>query len=162
MARVLLIWRAAMNHLVSTSLLLLTASGCDTAEASPAAVEPGSAVTLTVHVRGFRNADGGAVAYLHGSEDTFPRKFDQATKTRRVATLNSTSTTLRFRDVPPGSYALVVVHDENGNGKLDKNLVGFPKEGIGVSNVAKGRPSWAQAKFDVSADRSIRVSMQYF
>jgi uncharacterized protein (DUF2141 family) len=150
-----------MNHLVSTSLLLLTASGCDTAEAKPAAASA-TAAQLTVNVRGLRNTDGGVVAYLHASESTFPRKFGQAAKTARRKALDSSAITLRFDDVAPGTYALVVVHDENGNGKLDKNVVGFPKEGIGASNVAKGRPSWAKAKFEVSEDRSVRVTMQYF
>jgi uncharacterized protein (DUF2141 family) len=43
-----------------------------------------------------------------------------------------------------------VFHDENGNGKLDKNLVGLPKEGVGFSNTPGGRrlpPKFADARF---------------
>jgi len=42
-----------------------------------------------------------------------------------------------FEDIPPGTYALVVIHDENMNGKLDTNWVGIPKEGYGFSNDVK-------------------------
>ena len=41
-------------------------------------------------------------------------------------------------------------HDENSNGKLDRNFVGMPKEGVGASNDAKGSfgpPKFADARF---------------
>ena len=34
----------------------------------------------------------------------------------------------------PGIYAATAYHDENGNGKFDKNRVGLPIEGFGMSN----------------------------
>ena len=43
-------------------------------------------------------------------------------------------TTVTFDGVPAGRYALMVIHDENGNGRLDTNLVGMPVEGYGFSN----------------------------
>jgi uncharacterized protein (DUF2141 family) len=39
-----------------------------------------------------------------------------------------------FEGIPSGTYALVVLHDENMNGKLDTNWLGVPKEGYGFSN----------------------------
>ncbi len=117
---------------------------------------------VTAKIRGLRNTDGGVMAFLHASEDTFPKKFNQAAHRARRRSLNGTSISLKFDSVDPGTYALVVIHDENGNGKMDKNFVGFPKEGIGASNVKKGRPSWSTAKFTVAEDRSVSVSMQYF
>ncbi len=153
-----------MHPIVPISILLTTLAGCEAAEASPAtpAYEAPEGATVTAKIAGLRSTEGGVLAYLHGSEETFPRHFDQAAKTNRKRTLDATSATLRFTDVPPGTYALVVVHDENGNGTLDKNLVGFPKEGVGASNVKKGRPSWKSAKFEVTEDRTVRVSIQYF
>ncbi len=40
-----------------------------------------------------------------------------------------------FEDISPGTYALAVIHDENGNGKLDTNWVGIPTEGYGFSGL---------------------------
>jgi uncharacterized protein (DUF2141 family) len=34
----------------------------------------------------------------------------------------------------PGTYGLTLIDDENENGKIDKNLIGMPKEGFGFSN----------------------------
>ena len=55
-----------------------------------------------------------------------------------------------FEEVPPGTYAMAVVHDENMNGKLDTGLLGIPTEGYGFSNDAKAlfsAPSFADASF---------------
>lgn len=43
-----------------------------------------------------------------------------------------------FSDLPPGQYAVIVLHDENGNGRLDKNFWGVPTEPYGFSNDAQG------------------------
>ena len=42
--------------------------------------------------------------------------------------------TMRFRlPVPEGQIAVRLFHDENGNGKLDTNMLGIPREGYGFS-----------------------------
>ena len=55
-------------------------------------------------------------------------------------------------DVPPGVYALVVHHDENANGELDKNFIGIPTEPIAISNGyrPKGPPAFARAQFTLA------------
>ena len=52
--------------------------------------------------------------------------------------------------LPYGEYAVMLYHDENGNDKLDKNIVGVPKEPYGFSNNARanlGLPPYEQVKF---------------
>ncbi|MCP9770282.1 DUF2141 domain-containing protein [Lacihabitans sp. LS3-19] len=39
----------------------------------------------------------------------------------------------KFSDVPHGEYAVAIFHDENGNKKLDKNIVGIPTEPYGFT-----------------------------
>lgn len=39
----------------------------------------------------------------------------------------------RFTGVQPGPYAVSVLHDEDGDGDLDTNLLGIPREGWGTS-----------------------------
>jgi uncharacterized protein (DUF2141 family) len=41
-----------------------------------------------------------------------------------------------FGDIPPGTYAIAVIHDENSHGKLDTNRLGVPTEGYGFSGDA--------------------------
>jgi uncharacterized protein (DUF2141 family) len=50
-----------------------------------------------------------------------------------------------------GTYALAFLHDENSNGVLDRDLIGWPQEGFGFSNDASpglgGPPSFDTASF---------------
>ncbi len=63
-------------------------------------------------------------------------------------------TTLTLRDVGPGTWAVVVFHDRNNDGEVDRNLLGIPTEGIGFSrNPALGLhgPSFEAAAFTIDA-----------
>ena len=54
--------------------------------------------------------------------------------------------------LPHGEYAIAVFVDLNGNGKMDKNFLGIPKEQYGFSNNVMGKmaaPSFEQAKIEV-------------
>ena len=58
----------------------------------------------------------------------------------------------KISDVPYGDYGIAVLHDENKNGKMDKNFLGIPLEPYGFSNnlrVTFGPPKWEKSKFVV-------------
>ena len=59
----------------------------------------------------------------------------------------------RFEDLPPGTYAVQVMHDENDNGKLDSNFLGIPSEGYGFSNNPRvmRRATFEEARFELPA-----------
>ena len=55
-------------------------------------------------------------------------------------------------EVPPGTYAIAVYHDLNDNNKLDRNLIGYPKEPFGFSNNYRPRvaaPDFEDCAFQV-------------
>ncbi|RXR06204.1 DUF2141 domain-containing protein [Pseudoxanthomonas composti] len=56
-----------------------------------------------------------------------------------------------FRDLPAGRYAVQVMHDENGNGRLDTNIIGMPTEGYGFSNNPRvmRKPTFDEAAFEL-------------
>lgn len=70
-----------------------------------------------------------------------------------------------FENVPDGTYALSVIHDENKNGELDSNLIGIPREGFGFSNDAMGTfgpPSFEKSGFVLKKEaRKMKVTMRY-
>ena len=57
--------------------------------------------------------------------------------------------TFMFTGLAPARYAVSAFHDENGNGKLDANLLGIPTEGFGFSNDAHG--SMGPPNFEAAA-----------
>lgn len=72
---------------------------------------------------------------------------------------------LAFDDVPSGTWAVSLFHDENGNGKLD-TFAGIPREGVGFSrnpSLLFGPPRFAAADFPVtSGPVGEAVKMRYF
>ena len=71
--------------------------------------------------------------------------------------------TFVFKGLKPGAYAVLITHDENGNGQLDTNAMGMPLEGYGFSNNPRvmRKPTWDEARFDLAgAAASIDVSLR--
>jgi uncharacterized protein (DUF2141 family) len=90
------------------------------------------ATELTVKVTDIRTFKGNvAIAVIDSETNWSPQGKPVAVQS--VAATGS-EVTFHFADLPPGAYALQVMHDENGNGKLDTNLLGVPTEGYGFSN----------------------------
>ena len=120
--------------------------------------------TVHVDVTGLRSDHGRVWCFLYNSESGFPK--DQNSSIQRTANaVRVNSSYCDFSDVPDGTYAISVYHDENGNGKLDSNFLGIPKEGVGASNDAKGHmgpPSFKDAKFPIEGtSRSFIIHVNY-
>lgn len=64
-------------------------------------------------------------------------------------------------DVPGGTVAVLVYADQNGNGLLDKNFIGIPREPLGISNNyrPKGPPSFQRASFGLGAGESRTIDI---
>jgi uncharacterized protein (DUF2141 family) len=91
--------------------------------------------TLRIRVDGFRNTRGNLGTILFRSPDGWPEDKDKAFRHGPAPIDKATSTAVAvWPDLPPGDYGVAVIHDENSNAKLDRNLIGVPKEGFGFAN----------------------------
>ena len=121
-----------MTLRLATLLLLL---------AIPARAEPGTVAVTVTNVR----SDAGHVLVALCDRATFLRETCRYHGRARAA---AGSVTVRLGGVPPGTYALQAYQDENDNGKIDRTLLGLPREGMGFSNGARmrfGPPSFDDA-----------------
>ncbi|MGP1665711.1 MAG: DUF2141 domain-containing protein [Rhodanobacter sp.] len=111
------------------------------------------AADLRVDVEGVTHASGTLNAVLINSEAAWNGKAKPA-DVRRVEVSTTAPMQLVFKDLAPGTYAVRLVHDENGNGKLDTNMVGMPTEGYGFSNNPRvmRAATFAEASFQLPAD----------
>ncbi len=108
-------------------------------------------VVLEVDAIGFDNHRGHAIAKLYRPGDNVlaPGSY------RRVKVeIRGGEAQLRFEDVPEGTYALVVFHDENDNGEIDHNFLHIPKEQLGFSRgfrpgVIAGMSSFEKLAFEL-------------
>ncbi len=131
---------------------------------APAPAMAAGQATLTVELAGFKNDHGKAVLALFGSKNGFPNKIGNAV--RRVSVnIKGGRARIVLKGVSPGTYAVAVFHDENGNGKLDTSWIGRPTEGVGMSNNARGRrgpPKFKDASFKLQGpNKKIRISIRY-
>lgn len=70
---------------------------------------------------------------------------------------------IELNSVTPGTYALKVFQDLNGNGKLDTGWMGIPKEPYGFSNNAMGRfgpPALDDLWFDIAEGTVIQIQFR--
>ena len=105
---------------------------------------------IHVEISGFRNDKGQALCAIFSSAAAFPKKADKAVARAKSAIVGRHAV-CEFPGLPPGTYAVSVIHDENSNGKLDTNFMGIPREGVGASNDAKGH--FGPPKFDAASFR---------
>jgi uncharacterized protein (DUF2141 family) len=119
--------------------------------------------TLTVRVVGARNASGEIRVALFQNAEGFPSDASKALRTQPAQIDPQTlSAKVSFAGIPQGVYAVSVFHDENGNGKLDKNLVGIPKEAYGASNNPPKKmraPTFDEAKFSLNSQQSLEIQL---
>lgn len=110
---------------------------------------PAGSGAITVRITGLRSTNGNLSAALFNAKKGFPGKYERAIRKAQIPAAGSEHLVV-FGDIPYGTYAVAVQHDENANGKLDANFLGMPKEGVGTSNNPKskfGPPSFDDASF---------------
>lgn len=114
---------------------------------------------LTVLVEGGKASTGQVIASLFSSADNFLKApvvkqvmpIDDAGEVRFV-----------FNELKAGRYAISVVYDENGDGKLDTGFLGIPSELVGFSNNVKGifgPPSFHKASFTFTESVTISIAL---
>ena len=127
-----------------------------------ASAQDAATYTLTVHMTGFRNNTGNGGVAIFKTPDGWPENNDKSFKHEGVQVANNEAT-LKFQ-VPAGTYGVAALHDENKNHKLDRNMIGFPKEGFGFANnphVGLSAPAFSAATVKVTGDSTVEIKMQY-
>lgn len=118
-----------------------------------------SGVTLDVQITKFESNEGQVYVALYDAE----RNWLETRYKGEIGHVADGEARVKFGDVPPGTYAISLFHDTNGNGELDTNFLGIPKEPIACSNNAVGRfgpPKWSDAKFEVG-DENLDLNISF-
>jgi len=108
---------------------------------------PDEGIKLTI--TNLRNDKGFVLISLFKEGVGFPDQADKAFRKDKVAIYNKMAVII-FPELPPGNYAIAILHDENDDKKMNKNVVGLPREGYGFSNNVMapfGPPSYRRASF---------------
>ena len=119
------------------SLVAALACVAGLAAPPPASVQP-ECPGIHVKILDIRNSTGSVACALFESAEGFPIEFLHSATNVMVIKIRASQARCDFEDIPPGTYAIAVIHDENMNGKLDTDWLGIPTEGYGFSRDARG------------------------
>jgi uncharacterized protein (DUF2141 family) len=119
-------------------------------------------VSLEINVNNIKSQKGSIRFGLFTTE----KDYLKTALERKVVKASGKEVTVVFENLPPGDYALSVIHDENENGELDSNAFGIPKEGFAFGNNALGSfgpPPFEKAKITLT-DQPVRqeIKLKYF
>jgi uncharacterized protein (DUF2141 family) len=117
--------------------------------------------TLTIKVEGLKKNKGELFIGLYNNEKTF--KNTDSVFVKQIISVDSLVMKTKMENLPDGQYALTLFHDENSNGKLDKNFLGAPKERYGFSNnprIVFKSPQFKKCQFPVSGDTEVLIKMK--
>jgi len=113
---------------------------------------------ITVIIENISNDRGHVVIGLH-TTDTFMKAeaFQQT-----AAKVKDGKVVYTFKNVVPGNYALLALHDENDNKRMDFEPNGMPIESFGLSNnpMLMGPPAFSDGKFEVT-DKNVELIIKF-
>lgn len=126
-------------------------------------VNPVQTGNIRVIVRNFKSDEGKANVIMYKDAYTFPDKPDRSFRTIWT-TIKDGVVDITFQDIPYGEYAFAAYHDINDNHRLDLSFIGIPKEGVAISNDARGlfMPRFKDAKIVLDGPvKTIEMKISY-
>ena len=104
------------------------------------------------------SSDKGIVKFALYNKTNFRLKPLQS----EIGNIENGETTITFKEVAGGEYAIVCYHDKNSNDKMDFQPNGMPLEAYGASNNVMnfGPPRFDDAKFTV-VDKNVSLEIKF-
>lgn len=116
----------------------------------------------TIIFTNIQNATGKIYIAMYNKEADFPKK--NKIFVSKIIDVNGESQAMAvFENLPTGTYAIAAFLDENGNGQLDTNFFGIPKEKYGFSNNARPlmrAANFKEASFIVNKENTISIKLK--
>lgn len=120
--------------------------------------------SLTIEVKNLRNEKGVVQFALYNKDGSIPDENYENYYIILKEKIANGSSSITFKNIPSGKYAVNILHDENKNGKIDKGFI-LPIEGIGFSNLQsiglRNRPNFSKASFELKENKTINVKVIY-
>lgn len=120
---------------------------------------------VNVTVNGLRNNSGQVAVKIFNSSVGFPEKTASVVKSVLITPKNNKAV-FTISDLPAGTYAIALMHDENKNTIMDKTMFGVPKEGFGFSQNPKisfSAPSFSDCAFKIDgSNKDLSIKIIYY
>lgn len=121
-----------------------------------------SAQNIEVQITGIRSSKGQIQLKVYKDDHGFQN--DIHFKVYKISKAEAKNGLLIFKlTLSPGVYGLALLDDENADGEMNYNFIGFPKEGFGFSNfylTAMAKPKFEAFQFKVAPGVAQKVNMK--
>lgn len=117
--------------------------------------------SVVVEIKGIKNTQGSIAIGLYNQAKGFA-EYGKRYKGVYVKA-SKTGVKYSFKDIPVGTYAIAVFHDENNNKEVDKNWFGVPTESYGFSQnkySSFGSPDFEEVSFVISSNQSKSLTIK--
>lgn len=120
---------------------------------------------ITFCVTGVKNAYGKIRLAFFASEKEYKDEKPKIERYINKKDIKNGKITIKFEDIPVGTYGVCLLDDENNNGKMDYSFF-IPQEGFGFSNYyhdGLSKPKFENFKFklDSADDNKIQIKVRY-
>lgn len=119
------------------------------------------AADLELDLQGLSGGTGQVLVAVFGAEGWLRQPI--AVTRQDAAAQRGGALRLMLKEVPEGVVGVSVIHDLNGNGRLDMNAMGMPQEPTAFSNNAVGQfgpPRFEQASFELTS-AGARITLNF-
>ncbi|MBF2067737.1 MAG: DUF2141 domain-containing protein [Calothrix sp. C42_A2020_038] len=121
--------------------------------------------TLTVLVNGVRQHNSRVCLRVFSNEKGFPLRNEGEVQSG-CTPITGNVVKKQFHGLKAGTYAVAVIDDKNGDGQLNTDWLGIPKEGFGISrnptvSITTGTPKFQDASFVLDKNTIISITMKY-
>ena len=140
--------RITYCFILLTSLLLMSSSSTK------------GTASITVKITNIESTDGVIEIGLYNNV----KKFSKVGETHRMIRIKPKGKviTYKFKYLTSGNYAFCIFHDQNDDGKCNKNLLGIPTEPYAFSNNFRpwfSKPKFSDCSFSVKDAKEISIKM---
>lgn len=124
--------------------------------------EDENTATLTVEITNVKNKKGRVQIGLYNNYKNFPK----VGKHHKMVRIKPTGKTIqhKFTGLKSGKYAIGIYHDENGDKKCNKNMIGVPTEAYAFSRNFRpslSAPKFSDCSFSLQKARKISIKLVY-
>lgn len=129
----------------------------------PAAAIDGQ--NVEVIITGIRNSEGQMVLGVFRDDESFRKEQSYLELRYSKKDVSTGEMKVQFT-IPPGIYGISILDDETGNGIMEFNFLGMPKEGFGFSDyyhTGLTLPRFDAFKFDLEEGqkKSVNIRIRY-
>lgn len=114
-----------------------------------AAMSSAVAADVTLQINNIESSEGNLRIAIYDQQS----RFDEGMPYKSISQpAVKGKVEIALTDLPEGQYGVMLFHDINGNEKLDRNLIGMPKEPWSASLQGRsimGPPGWFDINFKI-------------